>query len=164
MVRVPRERSGTRSALGEASTYPVGAMTSQHDDQMTFYEAVGGEETFTRLARRFFEGVAADPVLRPMFPEEDLGPAEERLRLFLMQYWGGPETYSERRGHPRLRMRHEPYRIGAEERDRFLTHMRAAVDDLALPAHLEQQLWEYLVYAAYAMVNVPEDAQPPMVQ
>ncbi len=138
-------------------------MTSQHDDQVTFYEAVGGEEAFTRLARRFYEGVAADPVLRPMYPEADLGPAEERLRLFLMQYWGGPSTYSEQRGHPRLRMRHFPYRIGAEERDRWLTHMRAAVDDLALPPHLEQPLWEYLVRAAYGLVNVPEDAEPPVI-
>lgn len=138
-------------------------MTSQHDDQVTFFEAVGGEETFTRLVRRFYEGVAADPVLRPMYPEADLGPAEERLRLFLMQYWGGPHTYSERRGHPRLRMRHFPYRIGAEERDRWLAHMRAALDDLALPSRLEQPLWEYLVYAAHSMVNVPEDTQPPAV-
>nr|WP_068688769.1 globin [Thermobifida halotolerans] len=130
---------------------------------MTFFEAVGGEETFTRLVRRFYEGVAADPVLRPMYPEADLGPAEERLRLFLMQYWGGPHTYSERRGHPRLRMRHFPYRIGAEERDRWLAHMRAAVDDLALPPRLEQPLWEYLVHAAHSMVNVPQDARPPAV-
>src|SRR5690606_31578339 len=137
------------------------AQPAQHE---TFYDAVGGEKTFRKIVARFYAEVAKDEILRPMYPEEDLGPAEERLRLFLMQYWGGPRTYSERRGHPRLRMRHFPYRIGAEERDRWLTHMRAAVDDLALPAHLEQQLREYLVYAAYAMVNVPEDAQPPMVQ
>jgi hemoglobin len=82
--------------------------------EVTFYEAVGGEETFRRLVHRFYEGVAADPLLRPLYPEEDLGPAEERLRLFLIQYWGGPRTYGERRGHPRLRMRHVPFRIGKE--------------------------------------------------
>lgn len=81
-------------------------------EQVTFYEAVGGEETFHRLVHRFYQGVASDPELRAMYPEEDLGPAEERLRLFLIQYWGGPTTYSQRRGHPRLRMRHVPFVIG----------------------------------------------------
>ncbi len=142
------------------------AMTSARDHQqsagdepvrMTFYEAVGGEETFTRLVRRFYEGVAEDPGLRPMYPEEDLGPAEERLRLFLMQYWGGPRTYNERRGHPRLRMRHVPFRIGITERDLWLKHMRAAVDSLGLHEVLERQLWEYMVMAAHSMVNVPEE-------
>ncbi|WP_436886828.1 globin [Nocardiopsis dassonvillei] len=147
-------------------------MTSARDDQqspgeepvhMTFYEAVGGEETFTRLVRRFYEGVADDPVLRPMYPEEDLGPAEERLRLFLIQYWGGPRTYNEQRGHPRLRMRHFPFRIGTAERDLWLRHMRAAVDSLDLPEVLERQLWEYMVMAAHSMVNVPEEAPRPAV-
>ncbi|GAB3213961.1 globin [Marinactinospora thermotolerans] len=131
---------------------------------MTFYEAVGGEETFTRLVRRFYEGVATDPVLRPMYPEEDLGPAEERLRLFLVQYWGGPRTYSERRGHPRLRMRHFPFRIGGEERDRWLAHMRAAIDDLALPPEAERMMWDYMVHAAHSMVNVPEETSAPVGQ
>ncbi len=130
---------------------------------MTFYEAVGGEETFTLLVRRFYEGVADDPVLRPMYPEEDLGPAEERLRLFLIQYWGGPRTYNEQRGHPRLRMRHVPFRIGAAERDLWLEHMRAAVDSLELHEVLERQLWEYMVMAAHSMVNVAEEATPPAV-
>ncbi|MFC7328777.1 globin [Marinactinospora rubrisoli] len=128
---------------------------------MTFYEAVGGEETFTRLVRRFYQGVADDPVLRPMYPEEDLGPAEERLRLFLIQYWGGPRTYSEQRGHPRLRMRHHPFRIGGAERDRWLAHMRAAVDELRLPLALDRQLWEYLSQAAYSLVNVPDEFERP---
>ncbi|QBI55383.1 globin [Streptomonospora litoralis] len=132
-------------------------MTSPREEPQTFYEAVGGEEAFTRLVRRFYEGVAEDPVLRPLYPEEDLGPAEERLRLFLMQYWGGPRTYSERRGHPRLRMRHVPFRVGSRERDHWLHHMRAAVDDLELPEALDRQLWEYLVYAAHSMVNTPDD-------
>ena len=123
--------------------------------EVTFYEAVGGEETFRRLVHRFYEGVAADPLLRPLYPEEDLGPAEERLRLFLIQYWGGPRTYGERRGHPRLRMRHVPFRIGEAERDAWLGHMRTAVDELGLPDQLETMLWDYLVMAANTMVNTP---------
>ncbi|MFB9834444.1 globin [Actinoallomurus acaciae] len=122
-------------------------------DEVTFYEAVGGEETFRRLVHRFYEGVAADPILRPLYPEEDLGPAEERLRLFLIQYWGGPRTYGERRGHPRLRMRHAPFPIGGAEHDAWLAHMRDAVDEIALPEPLEKMLWDYLVMAANSMIN-----------
>jgi hemoglobin len=122
-------------------------------DEVTFYEAVGGEETFRRLVHRFYEGVATDPILRPLYPEEDLGPAEERLRLFLIQYWGGPRTYSERRGHPRLRMRHAPFPIGAAEHDAWLARMREAVDEIALPEPLEKMLWDYLVMAANSMIN-----------
>ncbi|MFD0776940.1 globin [Streptomonospora algeriensis] len=133
-------------------------MTSPREEPQTFYDAVGGEETFTRLVRRFYQGVADDPVLRPLYPEEDLGPAEERLRLFLIQYWGGPRTYSDQRGHPRLRMRHSPFRVGSRERDHWLGHMRAAVDELELPEALDRQLWEYLVYAAHSMVNTPDEA------
>lgn len=123
--------------------------------QQTFFEQVGGEETFRRLVRRFYEGVAQDELLRPMYPEEDLGPAEERLVLFLMQYWGGPRTYSEQRGHPRLRMRHAPFAVDQAAHDAWLHHMRTAVDSLELPADLERQLWDYLVYAARSMVNTP---------
>ncbi|NDU76752.1 globin [Actinomadura sp. DSM 109109] len=124
-------------------------------EQVTFYEAVGGEETFTRLVHRFYQGVADDPDLRALYPEEDLGPAEERLRLFLIQYWGGPNTYSVQRGHPRLRMRHVPFVIGAAERDAWLRHMRVAVDELGLPEDLERQLWGYFTMAAQSMVNAP---------
>lgn len=124
----------------------------------TFYEAVGGEDTFTRLVHRFYEEVAADPVLRAVYPAKNLGPAEEHLRLFLMQYWGGPRTYHETRGHPRLRMRHVPFRIGETERDLWLRHMRTALDELRLDPVLDGQLWEYLVMAAHSLVNhVPED-------
>ncbi|MEU1424523.1 MULTISPECIES: globin [unclassified Kitasatospora] len=119
----------------------------------TFFEQVGGEPTFRRLVHRFYQGVAGDELLRPMYPEEDLGPAEERLTLFLMQYWGGPRTYSEQRGHPRLRMRHVPFRVDRAAHDAWLKHMRAAVDELALPADAERQLWDYLTYAAASMVN-----------
>ncbi|GAA0251985.1 globin [Actinomadura nitritigenes] len=124
-------------------------------EQVTFYEAVGGEETFHRLVHRFYQGVAKDPDLRALYPEEDLGPAEERLRLFLIQYWGGPNTYSQRRGHPRLRMRHVPFVIGEAERDAWLRHMRVAVDELELPEQLEKMLWDYFTMAARSMVNAP---------
>lgn len=123
--------------------------------QQTFFEQVGGEETFRRLVRRFYAGVAQDPLLRPMYPEDDLGPAEERLTLFLMQYWGGPRTYSERRGHPRLRMRHAPFPVDRAAHDAWLGHMREAVDSLDLAPEHEQQLWDYLVYAAGTMINTP---------
>nr|WP_209311329.1 globin [Streptomyces spiramenti] len=122
----------------------------------TFYEQVGGEETFRRLVRRFYEGVAGDPVLRPMYPEEDLGPAEDRFALFLMQYWGGPRTYSDNRGHPRLRMRHVPFRVDREAHDAWLRHMRDAIDTLELAPHHEKQLWDYMVYAAASMINTPD--------
>jgi hemoglobin len=121
--------------------------------QQSFYEAVGGEPVFRRLVRRFYEGVADDPVLRPLYPEEDLGPAEERLVLFLMQYWGGPRTYSDNRGHPRLRMRHSPFRVDRAAHDAWLRHMRTAVDELSLEPEYERELWDYLVYAADSMVN-----------
>ncbi len=119
----------------------------------TPYEAMGGHETFRRLVHRFYQGVATDPVLRPMYPEADLGPAEERLLMFLEQYWGGPRTYSDLRGHPRLRLRHAPFPVGPVARDRWLAHMRVGVDELGLPQDLQRQLWDYLVMAADSMVN-----------
>jgi hemoglobin len=120
---------------------------------VSLYEAVGGEETFRRLVHRFYQGVAEDPVLRPLYPEQDLGPAEERLRLFLIQYWGGPKTYSERRGHPRLRMRHAPFTVGVAERDAWLRHMRDALDELALPGEADTMFWNYVVMAASSLLN-----------
>src|ERR1700757_5016008 len=126
--------------------------------EISFYDAVGGEETFRRLTHLFYQGVAADPELRAVYPSKDLGPAEEHLRLFLMQYWGGPSTYNELRGHPRLRMRHVHFHIGETERDLWLKHMRTALDELSLPAELDAPLWDYLVMAAHSLVNaVPED-------
>lgn len=124
---------------------------------MELFEAVGGTETFKKLAKRFYEGVTEDEVLKPMYPEEDLGPAEERLRMFLEQYWGGPATYQEQRGHPRLRMRHMPYKINPDARDRWLFHMRSAVEDLKLAPALEEELWSYLERAAASMLNTFED-------
>lgn len=124
-------------------------------DPVTFYDAVGGEPVFTRLVAEFYAGVAEDDVLRPLYPEQDLGPAQERLRLFLIQYWGGPRTYSEQRGHPRLRMRHAPFVIGEREHDAWLLRMRHAVDALALPEAADRMLWDYMVMAARSMVNQP---------
>jgi len=109
-----------------------------------------------RLVDEFYAGVADDPVLRPLYPEADLGPAADRLRMFLVQYWGGPGTYSQERGHPRLRMRHAPFRVGVTERDAWLGHMRKAVDSLGLPPDQERTLWEYLERAAFFMVNTLE--------
>jgi hemoglobin len=133
-------------------------VTAPAPDETTFYDAVGGEATFRRLVDRFYAGVADDPLLRPLYPEEDLGPAADRLALFLIQYWGGPNTYSASRGHPRLRMRHAPFRVGPDERDAWLRHMRDAVDSLSLPEPYEKTLWEYLERAAYFMVNTMEAA------
>ncbi|WP_026310563.1 globin [Parafrankia elaeagni] len=120
-----------------------------------FYEAVGGEATFRTLVARFYEGVANDPVLRPLYPEDELAAAEERLRMFLIQYWGGPTTYSEQRGHPRLRMRHAPFAIGPAERDAWVRIMKSAVDSLDLPPELHTQLWDYLLGAANSLQNRP---------
>ncbi|GLY17725.1 globin [Kineosporia rhizophila] len=123
---------------------------------VTFYEAVGGRETFAKLVHTFYQGIAQDPVLRPMYPDEDLGPAEQRMLMFLEQYWGGPTTYSEQRGHPRLRMRHMPFQVNSDARDRWLKHMRAGVDSLDLPPAYESMLWDYLERAAFSLQNTPD--------
>lgn len=133
---------------------PPGADNSE---SVSFFELIGGHNTFSRLAEIFYREVATDSILRPMYPEEDLGPARERLTLFLEQYWGGPTTYSQQRGHPRLRMRHAPYHVNPEARDRWLAHMRTAIDQLELPPLHEETLWNYLERAANAMVNTFED-------
>jgi len=123
----------------------------------SFYDQVGGHETFVKLVHEFYRGVAGDPPLRALYPEEDLGPAEVRFRMFLEQYWGGPTTYSDERGHPRLRMRHVPFRVTPAQRDRWLTHMMAAVDTLALPPANDLLLRDYLERAAHSMVNSFEE-------
>lgn len=121
-----------------------------------FFERVGGHATFKRLVDKFYEGVATDEILRPMYPEEDLGPAADRLMLFLIQYWGGPSTYQEQRGHPRLRMRHFAFEINSKAREHWLHHMRNAVESLKLPPLYEAELWGYLDRAATAMLNTPD--------
>ena len=122
-------------------------------EPQNFYAEVGGAPVFDKIVGRFYEEVKADDVLRPLYPEEDLGPAEVRLRMFLEQYWGGPRTYSDQRGHPRLRMRHAPFRIGPIERDAWLRAMRIAVDEAGLSDAHRDQLWQYLTYAAASMQN-----------
>jgi hemoglobin len=121
------------------------------------YQLVGGKEFFVKLTAKFYEGVAADPILKPMYPEEDLGPAAERLQLFLEQYWGGPTTYQQQRGHPRLRMRHMPFKINPAARQAWLTHMKAALDAQDIPDLYRAQIWGYLDRAATAMLNTMED-------
>ena len=123
---------------------------------MSLFEEVGGSEFFDRLVERFYDGVATDDVLLPLYPEQsDLSGAKERLTLFLQQYWGGPTTYSDERGHPRLRQRHFPFVIGELERDRWMVHMMAAVDELSPNDSVHQQLAEYMAMASTAMINSP---------
>jgi hemoglobin len=123
----------------------------------TFYDDIGGYDTIERIVARFYLGVASDPVLRPLYPEEDLGPAEERFRLFLVQYWGGPTTYSDTRGHPRLRMRHAPFAVTPTAKDHWLLHFRAALDEARssglLTEEQDAQFWDYVTHAAQFMVN-----------
>ena len=126
------------------------------DGPQTFYDAVGGAETFRTIVSRFYEQVREDEVLLPLYPVDELGAAEDRLRMFLEQYWGGPRTYSDLRGHPRLRMRHAPFRIGFIERDAWLRCMHTAVasiDSQTLDADHRRQLLAYLQMAADSMVN-----------
>ncbi|MGN6783193.1 MAG: globin [Marmoricola sp.] len=126
----------------------------------TFYEEIGGEATITTIVHRFYEGVASDGYLRALYPEEDLGPAEERFRLFLMQYWGGPTTYSERRGHPRLRMRHAPFAVTPKAKEHWLRHFRDGLDAAELSPEQDAQFWEYVTHAAQFMVNALEEPDP----
>jgi hemoglobin len=117
------------------------------------YQLAGGEETFRLLVQRFYSRVAEDPILRAIYPEEDLSGATERLTLFLIQFWGGPNTYSESRGHPRLRLRHQPFAIGQRERDAWLGHMSAAVESLELAPAVRKALLDYFETASTAMIN-----------
>ena len=123
----------------------------------TFYDQVGGHETFRKLAQQFYAGVAGDPELRALYPQSDLDPAQMRFRMFLEQYWGGPSTYSKERGHPRLRIRHAPFKITVTQRDRWLKHMMAAVDSLDLAPENDLILRDYFDQAANSLVNSLED-------
>jgi hemoglobin len=133
-----------------ALTAILGRVTA---DTIPLYERAGGTPFFEALVGRFYAGVATDPVLRPIYPEADLAPAARRLTLFLIQYWGGPTTYDDERGHPRLRMRHIPFAIGPAARDRWLELMRAALADVAPPADVAGELDRYFAMAAEAMRN-----------
>jgi hemoglobin len=130
----------------------VVSISKSDEADKSLFERIG-EEPFRRIVHAFYHGVAEEPELRALYPEEDLGPAEERLRLFLIQYWGGPSTYSQERGHPRLRMRHAGFHIDEAARDLWLKHMRAAVDGADLREADRAELWAYLEYAAGFMVN-----------
>ena len=123
-------------------------------DETSLFEQVGGQPFFDRLVERFYDGVEADDVLLPLYPDQaDLVGARRRLALFLAQYWGGPTTYSTERGHPRLRARHFPFSIGAAERDRWLVHMREAIDESDAPPEPRARLHQYVTMAADAMRN-----------
>jgi len=122
----------------------------------SFYEEVGGEKFFTDLVAQFYAHVATDPILRPMYPDSDMKAAAERLQLFLEQYWGGPTTYQETRGHPRLRIRHAGFHIDAAARDAWLNAMHVVVDGIEMEPALRAQLWSYLEMAANSMVNQPD--------
>lgn len=121
------------------------------------YENFGGEEFFRALVHEFYIGIKSDEVLRPMYPEQDLQGAEDRLRWFLEQYWGGPDTYQQLRGHPRLRMRHFEFKINPLARDRWLFHMKNALDAQSLSPVDRELIWDYLERAAHAMLNTFED-------
>ena len=122
-------------------------------DELTLYEAAGGMPFFEALIERFYDGVADDPILRPVYPEPDLSGARHRLTLFLAQYWGGPRTYDQERGHPRLRMRHAPFAIGPAERDAWLARMREAIAWCDPPPRVAERLHAYIDMAAEAMRN-----------
>ena len=140
---------------------PVTVRASEHGASATasFFEQVGGHDTFRRLVTRFYDGVQTDPVMWPMYPHDDLAGAIDRLTKFLEQYWGGPATYSAERGHPRLRMRHNAFHVNPDARDRWLHHMRVALTELALPPLQDATLWDYLDRAAHALVNTFDDAR-----
>ena len=140
-------------SVNDSSAPRQPGMAGGNDNEQSIFEAVGGHATFTMLTRSFYDAVANDPVMRPMYPEEDLEPARERLQLFLEQYFGGPTTYQETRGHPRLRMRHVPFRVDSDARDRWLTHMTAAVDSLDLAPLFRETMLDYFDRAAHAMQN-----------
>ena len=143
------------AAAGGGAPRPAAPAVPPRLEAVTsLYDAVGGEPVFRRLVADFYAGVAEDPVLRPLYPD-DLGPAEDRLRMFLVQYWGGPTTYSEQRGHPRLRMRHVAWAVGERERDAWLRLMGAALERQDLPEPARTAIWDHMERAAHSLVNTP---------
>lgn len=131
----------------DLETYPI-----MSDPQPSVYETIGGPEPFALLVESFYRGVETDPLLRPMYPE-DLAEAKEHLFLFLLQFFGGPPLYNERRGHPRLRMRHFPFSIGIPERDAWLKHMHAAVEEVGIPEPARTRMLDYFNQAAHFLMN-----------
>jgi hemoglobin len=156
---VPGPGPGTGEPVGLRRSIPVGAQPARTGDPLpvvNLYEALGGQEFFDELVERFYRRVALDPVLRPLYPD-DLTDPKRHLALFLGQYWGGPTTYSDERGHPRLRMRHAPFAVGPAERDAWLRHMTAALDSLVVERDIhpvvEARVIDYFVMAAEGMIN-----------
>ena len=147
--------SGDNASRSGASRRVIRLPSCLVEDPLLLFEVVGGQPFFDQLVERFYEGVAVDPVLRPMYPE-DLGGPRRHLALFLGQYWGGPSAYQQERGHPRLRMRHAPFPIDHAARDRWLGHMRRAVDAMDPETTVRTSLMEYFEYAAESLVNAPE--------
>ncbi len=147
-----REDANATPAQSQAAAQNA-QRTNAPAEQTSFYDQIGGEPTFRKLAAEFYKQVAEDAEFRAMYPEEDLGPAEDRLRLFLIQYWGGPTDYSQQRGHPRLRARHMPFHIDAQARETWLKFMRNALDTLGLPPLHDDTMWDYFQRAARAMQN-----------
>ena len=127
-------------------------MAQQDADSNTIFHQIGGAPVFERMVENFYAGAAADPILRPLYPQ-DLTEAKRHLALFLIQYFGGPSTYSQERGHPRLRMRHLPFAIGQAERDAWMRHMTAAVEEEEFPAPIRAALLEYFERVATFMMN-----------
>jgi hemoglobin len=127
-------------------------------DTTNYYELFGGEAFFTKLVSLFYARVATNEILSPMYPARDMEGAEIRLRTFLAQYWGGPTTYSDERGHPRLRMRHAGFHIGPAAKDAWLGCMREAVESMNMEKEAEEKLWRYIESAAQHMLNSFEDA------
>ncbi|MDJ0316025.1 globin [Arthrobacter sp. H35-MC1] len=160
MLPIPTTRGRQLpSTTGPAASHSVvsGEEAEPADYSDTFYGQIGGHETFKKMIHVFYQGIAADPLLRAMYAEEDLGPAEHRMLMFMEQYWGGPRTYLEERGHPRLRMRHVPFAVTPEARDRWLAAMRKGVDAVQLSPMHEATLWDYLERAAHSLVNAASE-------
>lgn len=159
MLPIPTRQGRPLPSTSSPSSSPSSGISSVEgsdepvDYSDTFYGQVGGRETFAKIVHVFYQEVAADPLLRAMYPEEDLAPAERRMLMFLEQYWGGPRTYLEERGHPRLRMRHIPFAVTPEARDHWLIAMRQGVDAAGLSPLHESTLWDYLERAAHSLVN-----------
>lgn len=133
------------------------AISQEPTNEQSFYDAVGGHETFDAIVRAFYEFVKVDPVLGPMYPAHDWEGAVKRLTMFLEQYWGGPTTYSDERGHPRLRMRHAAYRVNPDARDRWFSYMRSAIESVELSPLHHVTLLDYVERAAHSLVNTFDD-------
>lgn len=149
--------SNTGAKHAHHEPLPVRVTEGGIPTQTGLFEQIGGTKTFDQLVRRFYEEVQKDPVLWPMYPQQDLEGAIHRLSTFLQQYWGGPTTYSDERGHPRLRQRHVAFKVNPQARDRWLANMRTALDSIALPPLQDETLWSYLDKSAHALVNTFED-------